>query len=535
MVKVNELIARPLFTDLRPLTNENTLQREVSTIDITETPDVASFTTRKSLILTTAMVFKDKQKDLIPFIETLIAADVAGLCIKTSRFLKKIDEEVIQYANDNDFPIIEIPAGTTLGVLSHNLLDYILGKQTKNVLYALDIQKHYSNLFIEGASPQRILDELGSTIKTPTILMNPFMHQVAHSSFFNRHLNPVQYYVEQLADKIDNRTSRVQSLSILDDKQNTIYVNAYPIRINAAFPHYLIIFNPNTLVYPIDHFAIDQGIMVLSYILYKNNMIESSMIRIQNSFFNKLLFGKHPEDKKDPEFFDQGLNHGLISTNYYQVILCEMVKTPFPVKNEDELGLLIYHYLLEKTVPKLTYGLAFFRNKTNSSSILLQHKVDDLDSILEESARDIKDKFNIDVTFGVGKPIDHPYDTNSSYFEALKALELETSDSVKHFKASGFMTLFNDENSEAINYFIKEHLKELAFSEDPFYITLTETLKAYLDNQSEITTTADKLFLHRNTVSYRIKKCEEILDINLKDAQTSFNLRVALELQEISQ
>lgn len=253
MIKVNELISRPLFTDLRPLTNENTLQREVSTIDITETPDVASFTTRKSLILTTAMVFKEKQKDLIPFIETLIAADVAGLCIKTSRFLKKVDDEVIQFANDNDFPIIEIPAGTTLGVLSHNLLDYILGKQTKNVLYALDIQKHYSNLFIEGASPQRILDELGSTIKTPTILMNPFMHQVAHSSFFNRHLNPVQYYVEQLADKIDNRTSRVQSLSILDDKENTIYVNAYPIRINAAFPHYLIIFNPNTLTYPIDH------------------------------------------------------------------------------------------------------------------------------------------------------------------------------------------------------------------------------------------------------------------------------------------
>lgn len=264
-------------------------------------------------------------------------------------------------------------------------------------------------------------------------------------------------------------------------------------------------------------------------------MIESSMIRIQNSFFNKLLFGKHPEDKKDPEFFEQGLNHGLISTNYYQVILCEMVKSPFPIKNEDELGLLIYHYLLEKTVPKLTYGLAFFRNKTNSSSILLQHKVEDLDEILEESAKDIKDKFNIDVTFGVGKPTDHPYDTNSSYFEALKALELETSDSVKHFKASGFMTLFNDENSEAINYFIKEHLKELAFSEDPFYVTLTETLKAYLDNQSEITTTADKLLLHRNTVSYRIKKCEEILDINLKDAQTSFNLRVALELQEILQ
>lgn len=530
---VQELISQPLFSDLRVLTKPETLQREVATIDITETPDVANFTTRKSLILTTAMVFKDKQEDLIPFIQSLIEAEVAGLCIKTSRFLYEVDQDVIDFANNNDFPVIEIPAGTTLGILSHNLLDYILGRQTKNVLFALDIQKHYSNLFIAGASPQRILDELGATIKTPTILINPFMRQIAASSFFNRHLNPVDYYVEQLNGKIDNKISRVQSISILDDKQNLIYVNAYPIITNSSFPHFLIVFNPNTLTYPLDHFAIDQGLMVLSYILYKNNMIENSMIRVQNSFFNKLIFGKHPENRKDPEFFEQGLNHGLISTNYYQVILCEVVSHDLHKQYENDIGLLVYHYLLEKAIPNIKYGLVFYRSKTNITSIYLQHKVDDLQSILNESAMSIEKKFGIKVNFGVGKPIDHPYDSNNSYFEALKALEQDSDDYIKYFQPSGIMTLFNEGNTDAINYFIQNHLKELAFSTDPFHISLTETLKSYLDNQSEITTTADKLFLHRNTISYRIKKCEELLNVDLKDSQTSFNLRVALELQEI--
>lgn len=533
MIKVNEIISQPLFSDLRALTNEQTLEREVATVDITETPDVANFTTRRSLILTTAMVFNNKQKQLIPFIESLIEADVAGLCIKTSRFLQKVDPEVIEYANENRFPIIEIPAGTTLGILSHNLLDYILGKQTQNVLYALDIQKHYSNLFIAGASPQRILDELGATIKTPTILINPFMRQIAASSFFNKHINPVDYYVEQLSTKIDNRTSRVQSIKILDDKQAPIYVNVYPIGINSAFPYYLVIFNPNTLTYPIAHFAIDQGMMVLSYILYKNNMIENSMIRVQNSFFNKLLFGNHPEDRKDPEFFEQGLNYGLISTNYYQVILCEVREHNINKQYEEEIGILIYHWLLERTIPSLQYGLVFYRNKTKITSILLQHKVKDLEEKLIESAKDLEEMLGIRVHFGVGKSIDHPYETNNSYFEALKALEIDNDEYIKHYNPTGLMTLFNDENHDAIVYFIKDQLKDLAFSTEPFHVELLLTLKAFLDNQSEITTTAEKLFLHRNTISYRIKKCEELLDVDLKDSQTSLNLRVALELLDI--
>ena len=257
------------------------------------------------------------------------------------------------------------------------------------------------------------------------------------------------------------------------------------------------------------------------------------MIRVQNSFFNKLIFGKHPENRKDPEFFEQGLNHGLISTNYYQVILCGVVSHDLHKQYENDIGLLVYHYLLEKAIPNIKYGLVFYRSKTNITSIYLQHKVDDLQSILNESAMSIEKKFGIKVNFGVGKPIDHPYDSNNSYFEALKALEQDSDDYIKYFQPSGIMTLFNEGNTDAINYFIQNHLKELAFSTDPFHISLTETLKSYLDNQSEITTTADKLFLHRNTISYRIKKCEELLNVDLKDSQTSFNLRVALELQEI--
>lgn len=533
MITIRKLLNQTVFSDLTLLTNEDTINKVVETIDVTETPDVANFTISNALILTTAMVFKDDQVAFLDFVKSLNEVGVAGLCVKTSRFLKYIDKEIIDYANSVKFAIIEIPVGKTLGVLSHNMLDYILGKQTQNVLFALNIQKHYSNLFIDGASPQVILNELSNTIKAPAILINPFMDVMGHSSYFHKTKNPVVPYVDQIASQFDNLTNKIQSINIKDNRNEILQTNIYPIKANSSFQYYLIILHPNKLTYPIAQFAIDQSKMVLSFILYKNEQIENSMIRIQNSFFSKLLFGKTPVDRNDPEFFNQGLNHGLINTKYYRVILCEVVpNSDSDYRDEDDLGLIIYHWLIERTIPRLKYGLVFYRDKTKSTSILLQHNVEDIEEKLAQSAKEIYRILKIKIHFGLGKPVDHPYEIKNSYFEGVKALESENDNSVKNYQPSGLMTLFNRKDDDSINYFIKQQLKVLVDSDDISNQELLETLKVYLDNQAEITRTAQEMFLHRNTITYRIKKCEEILDVDTKDSVTSLNLRLALHLLE---
>ncbi len=533
MITLKELLSQAIFSDLRVLTQEHTLENKVETIDITETPDVANFTTSKALLLTTAMVFKDKPGDLIDFIKSLLTIDVAGLAIKVSRFIGDLDPEVIDFSNKNNFALIEIPANLTLGILSHNMLDYILGKQTQQMLYALNIQKHYSKLVIDGASPQQILDELSLTIKTPIILVTPFMRSIANSIFFNETFNPANFYLNQIKSGLHHDNEKIIAMEILNPKDETLHVNIHPVMVNSSFPYYLIIFNPNKLSYPIAHFAIDQGIMVLSFILYKNNQIENSMIGVQSSFFNKILFGNHPVDRNDREFFDQGLNYGLISTNFYQAILCDVQVKKNGTLLSDAVGDIIYQWLIESLLPKLKYGLIFYNKKTKVTSILLQHEVPGLDLLLKNSAIELERLLNIKIHFGLGNSITHPYEIRNSYFEAIKALEESTDKYVKHYHPTGLMTLFNPDNDEAIVYFIKQQLKELSFSKDPFHMELLSTLKVYLDNQSEISKTAESLYLHRNTITYRIKKCEEILDADMRDPSVSLNLRIALELLEL--
>ncbi len=76
-------------------------------------------------------------------------------------------------------------------------------------------------------------------------------------------------------------------------------------------------------------------------------------------------------------------------------------------------------------------------------------------------------------------------------------------------------------------------LKELAFPADEMNRELKKTLKAYLDCHCSIMETANRLYLHRNTVRYRIKKCEEIMGNDLSDSQYCFQLQLCLILSDM--
>lgn len=61
----------------------------------------------------------------------------------------------------------------------------------------------------------------------------------------------------------------------------------------------------------------------------------------------------------------------------------------------------------------------------------------------------------------------------------------------------------------------------------------TETLKLYLEQDESVQKTADKLFMHRNTVNYRIRKIKEILNDELDTAEKRLPYQIAFKIQEL--
>ncbi|MCR4868747.1 MAG: helix-turn-helix domain-containing protein [Lachnospiraceae bacterium] len=58
-------------------------------------------------------------------------------------------------------------------------------------------------------------------------------------------------------------------------------------------------------------------------------------------------------------------------------------------------------------------------------------------------------------------------------------------------------------------------------------------LSSYLKNDGSVKATSEQLFIHRNTVNYRLGKIEEITDMNLSSTSDRLQLTVGLMILHI--
>jgi purine catabolism regulator len=62
---------------------------------------------------------------------------------------------------------------------------------------------------------------------------------------------------------------------------------------------------------------------------------------------------------------------------------------------------------------------------------------------------------------------------------------------------------------------------------------LTQTLEVFLECEGNGVRAAERLYIHRHTLKYRLRRIEEICDVDLSDSLTKLNLRAALLLRRV--
>ena len=94
--------------------------------------------------------------------------------------------------------------------------------------------------------------------------------------------------------------------------------------------------------------------------------------------------------------------------------------------------------------------------------------------------------------------------------------------------------LFNIDNKEILeNYYFSILGPILEIGQKTKDISSIEILETYLNENCNITSTAEKLYLHRNTLKYRINKIEELLNINLHDFDHCMKIKMALYIKSM--
>ena len=100
--------------------------------------------------------------------------------------------------------------------------------------------------------------------------------------------------------------------------------------------------------------------------------------------------------------------------------------------------------------------------------------------------------------------------------------EFSISVMLKHFSETGDITRY-----------IHPAVSCIAQYDEEYRTKLLETVREYIQNSCSIKKTADALYLHRNSVIYRLRKAEEISGLDLNDPDTQFALRMSFYIIQI--
>jgi sugar diacid utilization regulator len=161
-----------------------------------------------------------------------------------------------------------------------------------------------------------------------------------------------------------------------------------------------------------------------------------------------------------------------------------------------------------------------------------------LDKALKEIQEVIKKRMDgLSVSIGIGNSYNDLKMMKQSLNEAELAIESAKcqglDDTITKYKDIGiYGLLFSIKNRSILDNYFLDVLGPISNSDNKDN-NLIEILEMYLNENCNITVTAEKLFLHRNTLKYKIKKIEELLNCDLHNFNDCIKVKIALYINKM--
>ncbi len=190
-----------------------------------------------------------------------------------------------------------------------------------------------------------------------------------------------------------------------------------------------------------------------------------------------------------------------------------------------------------------TYNLKFPIIHRDDSIIILCKEDEGYDTKIKNLFNNISKVINnhipnLTVSIGIGNIYSDLKMVKNSLKEAQWALSTikikNMKNTILRYKDIGvYSLLFNINNRDVIESYYNSILGGVLEYDKINSSDLTFTLETYLDENCNVTTTAERLFIHRNTLKYRLRKIEELLNCNLHNFKDCAGLQIAFDSKKV--
>ncbi|MBP1081119.1 PucR family transcriptional regulator [Bacillus capparidis] len=529
-MNIIDLMQLPIFKQAKIIGGLSGSGREVQHVNMMDAPDITDYLNKGDLLVTTAYHLKDEPELLGDLIIHMSNRGCAGLGIKTKRFLHHIPDSILELADQLAFPIIDLPDQVRLADIANQTLSYILDIRTGELQHAVSIHKRFTEHIMSGKGLRALLKNVSQLLDFPVLLVDHHLRILASSTNSTNVSDDLENGLQQLTD------AAYTSFTLLSSKSA---FSVFPIFTHEKKCGYLIVEGFISVSDKQKILTIEQATNVISFELMKDNALKQYTKRARNEFFSNFVEGVFSSES---EIENRGKELNLKREQKYLCVAGKLDRKQSDASFiENQIITDTVFEFLEGRLSSLSLPSHFFM-KSDIGVLLIEageywgEENTVVSDWLKQMQNDINRLFRQTISFGVSNVCHVLLDVPESYSEATDALQTGylsgNSQFVQFYHTkdiSEILRMVPTDDLRNFYAFTLQKLSDLQYEEQ----SLLNTLSIYLETHCQISETAKRLYVHRNTVIYRLEKCEEILGVSLKDPDATLRLRLAFRIQMV--
>ena len=528
---VRKLLESEQFPKMKLLCGEKGLDLEVKGIRIIEIEDMERYLTGGEILMTSFQVYLScSDREVEQHFEDLVKSDISGFIVKkrkeydpTGRRLSLLEKHCKKY----EIPLVEISEDSYYWGIIRYVMIQVFDKDTARLKY-FKITHDSFNTFIlknNGSSntASDIIKFLSIMIENPVVLYYGNLNCMVSTNSDNSKLilsDEIQPYKPNIITKFQYMKQMKESC--------VQYVVKFAILSEVEI--YITITEENRELTELDYMAIENAIINLQYGFLSEFAQDEVKKKYQRDIIHNILNGL----LSSKEMTEAAAQLGMKESDTYRVVdfhtITKNVQRKYTKEQLHEVGVIegeLKHLLPDALIYRNMDQIVMIQQvDSNQTELEYQKEMEEVEDVIQRSI--LYRKKDTDFQIGIGKSVEGYQRLKESYHEASRAIKyidiirLVTGDknkSVVHYSNLGFFQIFGEiDDVTELERYIPETLKKLYLYDDEHKGELITTLQMYLRNNQSIKKTADEMFVHYRTISYRLEKIKQISGINFDNA-----------------
>ncbi|MEA4888457.1 MAG: PucR family transcriptional regulator ligand-binding domain-containing protein [Clostridiaceae bacterium] len=516
------------------------LEREIRCIDTMEEPNIYRWLQKHELLMTTGYSIRDDNHLFLELIDQLNRAGGAGLAIAT-HFIGEFSADAIALADRLGLPLIKIPPNIPFIELTNPLMKAIVDNQNKVLRFSESMNKQFIDLQINGGGFQDIVNVLGKLTDYTVFITDPHFKVLACSGINHEDLlvslltksgeNGSYIRPEVLGDK-NSRGQKPAVLPHLDD----IQLMAQEVLVRKSLSGYIIVAFKGKKNDEYKDIALHHAAMSAALEFSKLKTAENSKLLLDNSLFMDLVLGNVAAER-DAADRASALGWPVLPASLAMLNI-EKLATDKQGKSEDDiqtiretLAAVVKNTLLEHQI-KCTAAV-------NQDAIMIifadSYEKDHILEGFQTVITQVREQTGYPAKAYISLSLSAYTELAQAYKECLNAIVAVKTTAVNDpiiFVQNIMLeiALMNINAQPFFQKYVHILMDDLQVFDNNNQAGLLVTLEALIDNMGVRSAAAKQLFLHRNTLAYRIKKIESLTGCNLENGRDLLTFGLAAKL-----